>query len=516
MSEKPPPAKTPVGSPPKPSAGVPIPPKPGASRQGSFQAEYFSHRTYLLPSPVEVKVGSPTKPRRSSLETFGERFAAELDLVRSPPNQSPILPEPPAPEAHQFSHEDYPLSHVSTFVFISPNFPPVVSNFARALRERGITVLGIGDAGYETLDDHLKGNLTEYYKILTPGGLNDYDECLKACGYFTWKYGRIHRIESFNETWLPLESRLRQDLNVPGLLPPDLILMRTKSGMRDLFTSHNIANPGGIVPEFLSELMAFVHGPGGVGYPLVIKPDTGVGAVSTHKIGSDEELKAWWDSVSNHGDYIAQHFISAPIVTFDGLASRSGDLVLASSIVYSSGIMEAVNEHRDHFFYTTRCIDPVLFKLGEMIVKDVLGLRERWFHCEFFMHAPGKFTVLEANLRPPGVFIPDMMRYAAEVDVYANYTSLLVPPFTPPPLALAKHTVAHVIRRTANIQYRRTKAELEELLGDALLAYKEMPYVFQEALGQEGWIVRVDWEGDGMEAERAAVEKVVRIIQEHA
>ena len=37
------------------------------------------------------------------------------------------------------------------FVFISPNFPQTYWNFCERLRSRGVNVLGIGDADYDSL-----------------------------------------------------------------------------------------------------------------------------------------------------------------------------------------------------------------------------------------------------------------------------------------------------------------------------------------------------------------------------
>ena len=41
-------------------------------------------------------------------------------------------------------------------------------------------VLGIGDAPYELLEDNLKQNLQEYYKV---SSLENYDEVYKACAF---------------------------------------------------------------------------------------------------------------------------------------------------------------------------------------------------------------------------------------------------------------------------------------------------------------------------------------------
>jgi hypothetical protein len=49
-------------------------------------------------------------------------------------------------------------------VFISPNFPTYYWNFCKSLRERGVTVLGVGDAPYDDLVNETKESLVEYYR----------------------------------------------------------------------------------------------------------------------------------------------------------------------------------------------------------------------------------------------------------------------------------------------------------------------------------------------------------------
>lgn len=50
-------------------------------------------------------------------------------------------------------------------VFISPNFPTYYWNFCKSLRERGVTVLGIGDAPYDDLVSETRESLVEYYRV---------------------------------------------------------------------------------------------------------------------------------------------------------------------------------------------------------------------------------------------------------------------------------------------------------------------------------------------------------------
>ena len=97
------------------------------------------------------------------------------------------------------------------FILVSPNFPETFRWFAIRLKENGVTVLGLGDASYEELHPDLKNALTEYYRI---ADLGDYDDMVRAVGYFTFRYGKIDWIESNNEYWLEMDAALRTAFNI--------------------------------------------------------------------------------------------------------------------------------------------------------------------------------------------------------------------------------------------------------------------------------------------------------------
>ena len=82
------------------------------------------------------------------------------------------------------------------FVFVSPQFPASYWNFCDRLKQRGVTVLGLSDAPYDSLSDQVKNSLTEYYRV---DNMEDYDQMVRAMGYFTHKYGKIDWLESNNE-----------------------------------------------------------------------------------------------------------------------------------------------------------------------------------------------------------------------------------------------------------------------------------------------------------------------------
>jgi hypothetical protein len=367
------------------------------------------------------------------------------------------------------------------FVFISPHFPPQYFHFAAALRERGVTVLGVGDAPYDSLRPELRAALSEYFFIPS---LHDYDALVRATGYLTWRHGRVDRIDSLNESWLELEARLREDFHAPGLQPADIARLRSKSGQAEVFRAAGVPHPDLERVRDAEQVRAFAAR---VGYPLVLKPDVGVGAAHTFKVGSDAEVGA----ALAHPlptSYVAQPYVRGTIVTYDGIVDRHGAIVFTLSHQYSDGGMETVTEKRDISFWSLQEIPPALDVLGRQVVA-AFGLRERWFHLEFFQLPDGRFVALEANLRPPGGFMTDMMNYTCDIDVYRLWARVV----TGDPAADFRYTpryhVCHSARR-AGRRYRHTHAQVLEKLGPALLIHQELPAIYHSLMGNEMYLTR--------------------------
>lgn len=118
------------------------------------------------------------------------------------------------------------------FVYLSPHFPPNYYQFCVHLHNLGADVLGLADEPYELLRPELKWALTEYYRV---NDMHNYDELLRALGYFTHRYGKIDRIDSLNEYWLESEAQLRTDFNIDGLKNSDMARIKRKSVMKQTF-----------------------------------------------------------------------------------------------------------------------------------------------------------------------------------------------------------------------------------------------------------------------------------------
>lgn len=364
------------------------------------------------------------------------------------------------------------------FVFISPNFPPPFYHFCVELRRAGANVLAIGDAPYNEFRQELKDTITEYCQI----DMMNYDKVYRTMAYFASKYGKIDRIDSHNEFWLALEAKLRADFNIFGQRPEDLLINQSKLGMKKVFhdagvpcvEAQPIANP--------DILGAFVRK---YGFPLIIKPEIGVGASNVYKVTNEEHLSHILKDLLP--GYIIEPYIQGKIVTFDGLADRNGEILYCASFELSDNVLDILNEQKDMFYYYSRNIDPVLEKYGRHTVKG-FNVRERFFHCEFFLRPDGSYVAIEINMRPPGGFSIDMLNYVADIDLFKVWAELVVNNknvFT----YKRKYNVSNVSRRD-HLAYLHSTQEILRELGDIVVNYTRIPDAFAAIMGNDTFILR--------------------------
>ena len=368
------------------------------------------------------------------------------------------------------------------FVFLSPHFPPNYYRFAVALKNHGVNVLGLADESYDSLRAELKSSFAEYFRV---SSMDNYDELVRALGYFTHRYGTLDRIDSHNEYWLETEARLRTDFNIPGIRDDQVGRIKRKSLMRKVFMDAGIKVARGGVIKSREEAAALVQQ---IGYPFVAKPDIGVGAAATYKIHNDIELNAFFET-KPPVDYVFEEFVNGQIYTFDGLTDRDGMPVFINSLTYSAGIMETVLNDDLIYYYTLREIPADLQALGCRVL-DAFDVRERFFHFEFFREKEtGDLLALEVNMRPPGGPTTDMFNYACDIDIYNAWASIIAGKGFPYPDYTHKYFCCYVGRKS-NRSYAHSQEEILSAYRDRISHHEPISGVFSAAMGNYGYLVR--------------------------
>lgn len=368
------------------------------------------------------------------------------------------------------------------FVMISPHFPANFQPFAERLREQGFNTLGIADTPYEQLSEGLRNSLTEYYRV---DNMEDYEQVYRAVGYFAHKYGRIDRIESHNEYWLELDAKLRTDFNVFGYKTEDMKSIKTKSAMKEIFRKAGLKVAQGRVFKDDEDARKLAKQ---LNFPLIIKPNSGVGASDTYKIKSAEELDAFFGYKNPQVEYIMEEFIDGDIVTFDGLTDHNGNIVFYSGLEYSEVVIDIVSEDRDIYFYVPREIPQDLIKLGKKCV-EAFGVRERFFHFEFFrVKGTGEIMPLEINCRPPGGLTIDMWNYANDFDVFREYANIVRENKFYVEIQHPWNVV--YISRKANKNYVNSIEEVCRKYAGNIISVQSVPGVFAKIMGEQGILAR--------------------------
>lgn len=312
------------------------------------------------------------------------------------------------------------------FVFISPNFPEAYRWFCVRLRENGVNVLGVGDAPYDFLHPDLKWALIEYYRV---GSLEDYDQVLRALGYFTGRYGKVDWVESNNEYWLELDAQLRTDFNITtGPKAHEIGKYKSKLAMKEYYQKAGVPCARCAPVTSLEAGLDFVRE---TGYPVVVKPDNGVGAVATWRLEDDADLRRFFQ-VLPETPYLMEEYISGSVVTYDGICGAGGEVLFAASHVTRNSIMDMVNKHVPTYYYVEKEVPADVEAAGKATLK-AFGAASRFFHLEFFrltadkpgLGRTGDIAALEVNMRPAGGYTPDMLNFSQSADVYRIWADMV-------------------------------------------------------------------------------------------
>jgi len=252
---------------------------------------------------------------------------------------------------------------------------------------------------------------------------------------------------------------------------------KRKSGMKKCFSGAGLKVAPGVLPATLDEAKEFARK---TGFPLITKPDIGVGASGAQKLNDEAELAANWQP-----QYFLEKFIEGHMETYDGLCDDKGNVVFYSSLRYASGTMDLINGTcQSLFFYIVKDVPEDLRVLGDIAVK-AFNIKSRFFHLETFRTKDGLLP-LEMNLRPPGVITVDLWNYTHEIDIYAEYANVITKsPVSPYKKALAYGTYSG---RRDFWSYKNSHDEVVAKLGKRLKFTYAMPHIYSPVMGNFAYL----------------------------
>ena len=175
-------------------------------------------------------------------------------------------------------------------------------------------------------------SLHEYYRV---SSLENYDEVYRAVAFFIHKYGEISWLESNNEYWLERDAALRTAFHITtGFQTQDMDRIKQKSAMKRYYQAAGIPTARYHLVEDLTGAKAFAHQ---VGYPVIVKPDNGVGANHTYRLNNDQELGEFMAtkgkaSSTKTGRLVTARAVTTSILLINSLVKFSMRLLITSNL----------------------------------------------------------------------------------------------------------------------------------------------------------------------------------------
>jgi hypothetical protein len=373
------------------------------------------------------------------------------------------------------------------FLYLSPEFPPNYANFILQLDKMGVNVWGIGETDFYFMPENLRSAMKWYVRTdlssdtEVEGALEQLIRIKASAG----TPPHFDLVESHNEQWLRLEGFINEKYDIDGIKPQDLDRLKKKSVMKKLFKEAGLTVARG---EPVTDIARGLQLAGELGYPLILKPEEGVGAGGIHKVEDEARLKHLLATIN--GEYLLEEFIDGRIVTYDGLTDRKGRIIFENSLIYGEGVLEYVLG-KDTFFYVSRSIPEKLSKIGRQLT-TLFDIRRKFFHFEFFTINDG-YIPIEINCRPPGGAILDMMNYSVDDNLYAAYARMIAQD-NATVAAEKKYYCCYLGRRDK--EYVHTHTDILATWGQCLVEYAENPPLFRQAMGRYRYILRSASEAD--------------------
>ena len=309
-------------------------------------------------------------------------------------------------------------------IFVEPGFPRNQREFVRALSEVGAEVIGLGEAQQEHLDDQLRSWMVHYHQVPNVGDVGAMTDAVRWLQDKLW----IDRLETTIEAHTLTVAEVRERCTIPGTSMRTAWLCRDKPAMKDALRAAGVPTAASTAADNADQVRAFVDA---VGFPIILKPRTGAGALDTTRVDNGQELELALGIFGGKGvtSIAVEEFVEGHEGFYDTLAVE-GRTALDFVSHYYPNVLEAMRTRWiSPQFVSTNRVDDVadyaqLRELGHRVA-EALGIGTSATHMEWFF-GPKGLRFSEIGCRPPGVGAWDLYSAGNDLDLYREWANAVV------------------------------------------------------------------------------------------
>jgi len=266
--------------------------------------------------------------------------------------------------------------------------------------------------------------MTHYHQVPTVVDVGVMTDAVRWIQDKVW----VDRLEATIEAHTLAAAQVRENCTIPGTLVRTAWLCRDKPSMKEALRAAGVPTAASTAAHTAAEVRAFADA---IGYPLILKPRTGAGALDTTRVDNPGELDAALGRFGGQGieSIAVEEFVEGHEGFYDTV-SIDGQPSLDFVSHYFPNVLDAMRTRwiSPQFIATNRVDSAAdygqLRELGAQ-VNAALGIGTSATHMEWFFGPKGlKFS--EIGCRPPGVGAWDLYSAGNDLDVYREWANAIV------------------------------------------------------------------------------------------
>lgn len=275
-------------------------------------------------------------------------------------------------------------------------------------------------------------------EIICVGDVTDAQQLIEAVN----RLGNVDRIVTAQETLLLPVAAANEALGLEAMSSAVVARTLDKSKLKSTLKQAGVKTPPDAIVTTLADAQQFVSE---VGFPIVLKPVNGSGALTTFRIIDDVQLGQILKLIE--APVIAEAYVNGQELCFDTV-TIANDPQCFSICLYDTPILDALENPGKQW----RCVmHRDLDGYDEFIREGLTAVRalkvgNAITHMEGFLNASRFAGFVDATLRPAGARIGPMFGSAYDVDPYRVWARVMVDGCFDGPLEL-KYAVGTIFLR---------------------------------------------------------------------
>ena len=311
-------------------------------------------------------------------------------------------------------------------IFVAPHLSENASRMVEAIGALPGVQLGV--ISMDRVDhagDQTRGAIAQHWRV---DDVLDVEQLRGAVQQVAIRIGGVERLfGAYEQLQVPL-AQVREELGIAGLPVQAALNFRDKARMKDVLRAARLPCARHMLVETYLDAIRFAER---VGFPLVIKPQAGAGAISTYRVDDADALGEALDMTrpSVNAPLVIEEFITGTEHSFETI-SINGTAVWHSLTHYHPTPLEVVrNPWIQWVIVLPRDVDHPMFddiRTAGADALQALGQGTGLTHMEWFRRADGSVAISEVAARPPGAQITTMISRANDIDFVSAWARLMV------------------------------------------------------------------------------------------